>query len=205
MNTLRVVATALLASAAALALPAVSHAQGAGITRTDLQRHDLSVPGREVVQVLVGFAPGVFAGNHHHNGEEIVYVTEGELEYRLEGRPPQTVKAGEVLFKGTCSACHQDSGKGIEGVFPPLAGSDYLLKNPQRGIEVALNGLTGPVTVNGKAYDSVMPPMSQLNDDEVANILTFTLNSWGNKGGTVTAEQVKAVRAGTKRAEGAAH
>lgn len=98
MNTLRVITTALLASAAALALPAVSHAQGAGITRTDLQRHDLSVPGREMVQVLVGFAPGVFADNHHHNGEEIVYVTEGELEYRLEGRPPQTVKAGEVLF-----------------------------------------------------------------------------------------------------------
>lgn len=98
MNTLRVVTTALLAAAAALALPAVAHAQGAGITRTDLQRHDLSVPGREMVQVLVGFAPGVVAGNHHHNGEEIVYVTEGELEYRLEGRPPQTVKAGEVLF-----------------------------------------------------------------------------------------------------------
>ncbi len=98
MNTLRLVTTALLASAGALALPAVSHAQGAGITRTDLQRHDLSVPGREMVQVLVGFAPGVIAGNHHHPGEEIVYVTEGELEYRLEGRPAQRLKAGEVLF-----------------------------------------------------------------------------------------------------------
>jgi nitrite reductase (NO-forming) len=117
----------------------------------------------------------------------------------------QQIKAGEVLFKGTCSACHQDKGQGIPDVFPPLAGSDYLVSDKQRAVGIVLNGLTGKVSVNGKTYDSVMPPMSQLNDDEVANILTFTLNSWGNKGGTVTAEQVKAVRAGTKRAEGAAH
>ena len=73
-------------------------AQQPGITRTDLQRHDLSVPGREVVQVRVDFAPGVLAPNHSHPGEEIVYVIEGLLEYRLEGKPPATLKAGEVLF-----------------------------------------------------------------------------------------------------------
>jgi nitrite reductase (NO-forming) len=117
----------------------------------------------------------------------------------------QQIKAGEVLFKGTCSACHQDKGQGIPDVFPPLAGSDYLVADRERAIGIALNGLTGKVTVNGKTYDSVMPPMSQLNDDEVANILTYALNSWGNKGGTVTAAQVKAVRGKTKRTEGAAH
>jgi nitrite reductase (NO-forming) len=117
----------------------------------------------------------------------------------------QQVKAGEVLFKGTCSVCHQDSGQGIPDVFPPLAKSDYLLKDRRRAIEVVLNGLTGKVTVNGKTFDSVMPPMSQLNDDEVANILTYVLNSWGNDGGVVTKEQVTQVRATTKRSEGAAH
>jgi nitrite reductase (NO-forming) len=117
----------------------------------------------------------------------------------------QQVKAGEVLFKGTCSACHQDTGAGIANVFPPLAKSDYLLADRKRAIGVVLNGLTGPVTVNGATYNSVMPPMSQLNDDEVANILTFTLNSWGNAGGVVTAKDVAQVRATTKRAEGAAH
>lgn len=96
MNTLRILTSAALLAAGALALPAF--AQGAGLTRKDLQRNDLSVPGREVVQVLVGFAPGANAINHHHPGEEIVYVTEGTLEYTLEGRPPITVKAGEVLF-----------------------------------------------------------------------------------------------------------
>jgi nitrite reductase (NO-forming) len=117
----------------------------------------------------------------------------------------QQIKAGEVLFKGTCSACHQDRGQGIPDVFPPLAGSDYLAADKSRAIGVVLNGLSGPVTVNGKSYNSVMPPMSQLNDDEVANILTFALNSWGNDAGVVTAAQVKEVRAKTPRSEGAAH
>ena len=69
-----------------------------GITRTDLQQHDLSVPGREVVQVRVDFLPGVVAPRHSHPGEEIVYAIEGVLEYRLEGKPPVTLEAGEVLF-----------------------------------------------------------------------------------------------------------
>jgi nitrite reductase (NO-forming) len=117
----------------------------------------------------------------------------------------QQSQAGEVLFKGTCSVCHQDTGLGIPNVFPPLAKSDYLLKDKRRAIDVVVNGLSGPITVNGAAYNSVMPPMSQLNDDEIANILTYALNSWGNAGGAVTSAEVKAVRANTKRAEGAAH
>jgi len=72
-------------------------------------------------------------------------------------------------------------------------------------LSAALNGLTGPVTVNGTTYNFVMPPMSQLNDDEIANILTFALNSWGNNGGVVSSAEVKAERASTKRTEGAAH
>lgn len=117
----------------------------------------------------------------------------------------QQMKAGEVLFKGTCSACHQESGAGLPGVFPPLAKSDYLLADRKRAIAVVLNGLTGPVTVNGTDYNSVMPPMSQLNDDEIANILTFALNSWGNSDGVVSRSEVAQVRATTKRPEGAAH
>ncbi|MFT5679189.1 MAG: nitrite reductase (NO-forming) [Myxococcota bacterium] len=115
------------------------------------------------------------------------------------------IAAGESLFAGTCSTCHQPDGAGLKGVFPPLAGSDFLNADVDRAIEVVVNGLTGPVTVNGEAYSSVMPPMSQLNDDEVANILTFVYGSWDNNGTTVTAEQVAAVRAGTERPPGAAH
>jgi nitrite reductase (NO-forming) len=117
----------------------------------------------------------------------------------------QQMQAGEVLFKGTCSVCHQDNGQGLPNVFPPLAGSDFLLADKKRAIAVVLNGLSGPVTVNGARYDSVMPPMSQLNDDEIANILTYALNSWGNSDGVVSASDVVEVRASTQRSEGAAH
>ena len=75
-----------------------ARAQQPGVRRTDLQRHDHSVPGREVIQARVELDPGVAFGNHWHPGEEIVYVLEGSLEYQVEGKPPVTLKAGEVLF-----------------------------------------------------------------------------------------------------------
>jgi nitrite reductase (NO-forming) len=117
----------------------------------------------------------------------------------------QQIKAGEELFSGTCSVCHQANGQGLEGVFPPLAGSDLLAATPKRAVHIALNGLSGPLSVNGKAYNSVMPPMSQLNDDEIANILTFVTHSWGNKGDAFSASEVSAVRAATARPPGAAN
>ena len=72
--------------------------QASGIKRTDLQQHDLSIPGREVVQNRVDISPEAPAFKHTHPGEEIIYVLEGSLEYQVEGKPPTTVKAGEVLF-----------------------------------------------------------------------------------------------------------
>ena len=97
MKTLRMMAVAVLFVGNGLALH-MAQAQQPGVKRTDLQRHDLGVPGREVVQVRVDIAPGVLAPNHSHPGEEIVYVIEGLLEYQLEGKPPVTLRAGEVLF-----------------------------------------------------------------------------------------------------------
>jgi quercetin dioxygenase-like cupin family protein len=97
MKTTRLVAIMGLIVGSSLA-PHVARAQQPGITRTDLQQHDLSVSGREAIQVLVEFAPGATFGRHSHPGEELVYVVEGLLEYQLDGRPPVTVKAGEVLF-----------------------------------------------------------------------------------------------------------
>ena len=97
MKATRIIVVLALIAGSASALHAAS-AQQPGIRRTDLQRHDLSVPGREVVQVRVDFDPGAAFGNHWHPGEEIVYVIEGVLEYQVEGKPPITLKAGEVLF-----------------------------------------------------------------------------------------------------------
>jgi len=95
-RTTQALATALLIAGSALLLPA-AQAQP-GVTRTDLQRQDLSVGGREAVQVRVDLAPGVAFPNHSHPGEEIIYVLAGSLQYQLEGKAPVTLKAGEVFF-----------------------------------------------------------------------------------------------------------
>jgi nitrite reductase (NO-forming) len=117
----------------------------------------------------------------------------------------EQIKAGEALFAGTCSVCHQTNGAGIPSVFPPLAKSDYLTADLQRTIGIPLHGLTGKVVVNGSEYNSVMPPMTQLNDDEIANILTYVLNSWGNPGGSVSIEDVKKRRAEPAAPAAASH
>jgi quercetin dioxygenase-like cupin family protein len=125
MNTTRTVGVAVTVAASSLVLLVllVPHVAGAGaqpsgINRIDLQRHDLSVPGREVVQTIVEIGPGVTSSRHTHPGEEIVYVLEGApLEYHLEGKPPVTLKPGGVLFipAGTVhSAKNVGSGKGAE-------------------------------------------------------------------------------------------
>ncbi|MEB0138076.1 copper-containing nitrite reductase [Undibacterium sp. CCC2.1] len=115
------------------------------------------------------------------------------------------VNAGAQLFAGTCSVCHQSNGAGLAGVFPPLAKSDYLNADPTRAIGILLHGLNGKVSVNGKEFDSVMPAMNQLNDDEVANILTYVLNTWDNQGGRISAAAVKTVRATAVVPKAAAH
>ena len=100
MTMYRIIVAAALIAATSLPLHATQsdEARLGDIKRTHLMKEDLSVAGREVVQVRVDIPPGVVAARHNHPGEELVYVIEGALEYRLDGRPPVTVRAGEVLF-----------------------------------------------------------------------------------------------------------
>ena len=97
IQNLRGAAMAMLVAGAVLT-PRGAQAQQTGVTRTDLQRHDLSTPGREAIQVRVDLAPGVAFGKHTHPGEEVIYVLDGTLEYQIEDKPPVTLKAGDVLF-----------------------------------------------------------------------------------------------------------
>jgi quercetin dioxygenase-like cupin family protein len=121
MSSTQVRKTQIMALAALIVgivlAPHGARAQQPGIKRTDLQRHDLGVPGREAVQVRVDLAPGAAFGKHTHPGEEIIYVLEGSLEYQIEGKPPITLKAGDVLFipAGTIHAARNvGSGTGSE-------------------------------------------------------------------------------------------
>ena len=105
------------------------------------------------------------------------------------------IASGKQVYETVCMACHQADGKGMPGAFPPLAGSDYLLGDPARAVGVVVNGLQGEVVVNGNKFNSVMPAMVQLSDQQIADALTYAMNSWGNSAGPVTVAQVAAERA----------
>jgi mono/diheme cytochrome c family protein len=105
---------------------------------------------------------------------------------------------GAVVFSGHCAACHQATGQGLPGVFPPLALSEYVNGDPARLARLVLRGLTGPVTVAGASVNGAMPAWAdQLTDTEVAAVLTYVRSHFGNRAGPVSADAVAAARAAT--------
>ncbi|MEO7598242.1 MAG: copper-containing nitrite reductase [Opitutus sp.] len=105
------------------------------------------------------------------------------------------IERGKKVFLTSCFACHLAAGEGIAGVFPPLAASDFFNADKDRTIRIVTKGLSGPITVNGVNYNNIMPPQTQLNESEVADVITYILNSWNNKGGTISPNDVKRARA----------
>ena len=109
-------------------------------------------------------------------------------------------KRGEQVFKNACAMCHQTHGEGISGAFPPLAKSDYLMtiaKQSDRSklVEIILKGLSGTITVNGKTYNNVMTPISGLSDEDLAGVLTYVTNSFGNSAKPFTVEEISRAKA----------
>lgn len=135
--------------------------------------------------------------------EEGIYLPEGGViqempvtkkkEDTREKTFEQRMASGATTYKQNCAACHQPNGLGIPHAFPPLANSDYLMSDKKRAISTVIHGLSGDLVVNGVVYNGVMPAFDMTNDD-VANVLTYIRNSWGNKSDIVTIKEVKAVR-----------
>jgi nitrite reductase (NO-forming)/hydroxylamine reductase len=114
----------------------------------------------------------------------------------------------QAIYQANCGACHQPNGQGLQSAFPPLAGNERVVNDPDRVIESVLNGLTGEIVVDGVTYNGVMPPMQHLSDREIAQAVNYVMTAWGNDGEQVTIEQVndKRVELGlTDRAEGQRH
>ena len=101
----------------------------------------------------------------------------------------ERMEMGERIYAQNCLACHQPTGLGIPGAFPPLANSDYLAADKSRAIGGIINGLQGEIVVNGTTYNGVMPAVA-LGDTQVASVLTYVMNTWGNDYGEVTAMDV---------------
>ena len=109
----------------------------------------------------------------------------------------EQMKRGLAVYSRTCIACHQPTGKGLPPVFPSIAETPIVVGNPELPIKFILQGLMGPITVGGMTFNSMMPPVPGVNDQDIADVLTYARQSFGNKGNPVSADQVKAVRAAT--------
>ena len=134
-----------------------------------------------------------------------IYLPEGAVIQSQVGETPiaepppairtkqERIDLGKNLYSRSCIACHQVDGSGLANAFPPLAESDYLNADENRAIDIILNGLSGEITVNGQKFNSAMPAQI-LDDDQIASVLTYVYNTWGNKGSVITPEMVRARR-----------
>jgi mono/diheme cytochrome c family protein len=104
-----------------------------------------------------------------------------------------SIARGKDTYTAYCISCHMEQGEGIDGVYPPLAKSDYLMADKKRSIQQVMKGVTGEIKVKGKIYNSEMTGFD-LTDEEVSDVLNYVRNSFGNKGDAVTPAQVKAAR-----------
>jgi nitrite reductase (NO-forming) len=145
----------------------------------------------------------VFSGKQ----SDEVYLPEGGAIQSVEGEAPrqapaankaERIERGKRVFTNVCAACHQASGAGIAGAFPPLVKSDYLNADKARAIRAVAEGLEGEIRVNGQTFNSTMPSLD-LSDEDVANVLTYVYNSWNNAGHEVTPAEVAKARSPAKK------
>jgi len=126
--------------------------------------------------------------------EEAVPAEEApaEEETAVADENTMDLAEGKALYEAKCQVCHQANGEGLPGAFPPLAKSDFLVADKTAAIKATINGLSGELTVNGVAFNSVMAPVP-MSDEEILAVMNYVYNSWGNEG-VVTAEDIAAAK-----------
>jgi mono/diheme cytochrome c family protein len=145
------------------------------------------------------FAASVYMVRHRGGFDPLAYDSRFDPRMAVASAAPKVdpIAEGEKLF-ATCAACHQPTGKGIPGVFPPLAGSEWVNGSEERVIRVLLNGLTGPLKVEGTTYNNAMPAFGPggygWTDEKISHVLTFVRQAWGNTGAAITPERVAEIR-----------
>ncbi|OHE89234.1 MAG: hypothetical protein A3G75_06885 [Verrucomicrobia bacterium RIFCSPLOWO2_12_FULL_64_8] len=167
-----------------------------GMLKVSGEENRVVYSGKEIDAVYLGQAAA--AGSESQKREAVLQAQIAEemrTNPRIAGLSKEAqVERGKRVYMQTCFACHQPDGKGLSGIFPPLAASDYLKAYRERAIRIVTKGLTGPVTVNGQAFNNVMPPQV-LTDQQIADVLTYVTNSWGNSGEAFTVDDVRRVKA----------
>ncbi len=142
------------------------------------------VSGEYLIENSAGFDPMIY-DETKKPGREVMAV-----------EPPfSAVLAGENFYKVNCIVCHQANGGGLPGAFPPLTESEWVAGSEDRLASILLNGLSGPITVKGAQFFSVMPPLNQFSDRELASVLTFVRQTFGNSAAPVSEDKVAEIRA----------
>jgi len=126
-----------------------------------------------------------------------------QVKHKAKPKPPgiaASIAKGKDVYMQTCVTCHQVDGGGVQNMNPPLIKTTYVLGDKTKLITIVLNGFNERVEIEGNTYSNVMPSHDFLKDQDIANVLTYVRNSFGNKASTVTATEVKKVRATVKKA-----
>jgi mono/diheme cytochrome c family protein len=149
---------------------------------------------------LLTYVADMHLSNRGGEFNQLVYYPFTSIR-EVDDSHPQTPeqllrRKGKQVYDRVCLACHQATGQGAAGQFPPLAGSEWVLgEGPNRIIRIVLDGVQGPITVSGNAFNNAMPPWKDvLKDDEIAAVLTFVRSEWGNKAAAVAVEEVQKIR-----------
>lgn len=168
-----------------------------GMLKVDGPQNLLVYSGKEVDATYIGKAAE--AGSE---AEKRVLALTAEVAQQIKGNPKIAdlnkqiqIQKGKGVFMQTCFVCHQPNGQGLPGQIPPLALSDFLAtKDKENIIRGVISGRSGPIVVNGKPYNGTMIPLPYLTDEQIANVLTYVGNSWGNSNAAVTIQEVAKVR-----------
>src|SRR6185369_10960882 len=133
-------------------------------------------------------------------------ATQADYLRQLLGTPPKAPSRGQEIYEMACLPCHQPEGKGLPGVYPPLAGSEWVRGDSSSLIRILLHGLGGPITVAGQRFgvrpDAIaMPSLGGLTDEQIADVLTYVRNDYGEKAGNVSADEVKRIRSANQNRE----
>ena len=148
------------------------------------------------VSALVLFAMGFYLGRYSGSWSAVAH--EAEQPMAAFAAPIKKLVKGDQIYIGVCQTCHQQTGLGVPGQYPPLVGSEWLLRDVETPIRIVLYGLEGPIKVKGAAFNNKMPQFhDKLSDDEIAAVLTHVRTSWENDAPPVKSDDVHAIRTNT--------
>ncbi len=167
-----------------------------GMLKVSGPENRLIYSGKEIDAVYLGQAAAAGSASQKREASLQAQIAEEiKTNPRIAGLTKEAqIERGQRVFMQTCFACHQPDGKGLLNIFPPLAGSDFLKADRERPIRIITKGLTGPVIVNGQAFNNLMPAQV-LSDQQIADVLTYVTNSWGNAGEPYRVDDVRRVKA----------